>query len=421
MREHVAAHPEDQAAALDLARYLTWNGDYAGAKRVLDANPQATQTPDGQVVLAALLAWAGRIDGAQQANAPLLQDDHAAFLPNYTQAVALRRSAQPRTALPYVEAVKQARPGSKDADDLERGTRVATQSFVEVDDQHGNDSDDLSRAMPTLRAELAHGDTLRYTLELGRWDHRSPLASPFASIDGNTSVAETRGMFGVRYAPTLRTTLSAAVGHSSIDGDGLALWRVGVDQRASDSWRFDLLADHDRLAASPRSVSLGLDRTGLSGHVQWTPDFTWTGDLWVRRDHYSDSNASVEENATLRRAVVRQPHVMLDLGVAVQHLAYDDNPGDGYYAPDNYRRYALTANSYFGLTDDIGLSLQAGLGRQRDETFTAWRRANDIAAALVFGIYSPWQLRLNAAYSQRVQTTGAYEGHSWGVTVLRRF
>ena len=100
---------------------------------------------------------------------------------------------------------------------------------------------------------------------------------------------------------------------------------------------------------------------------------------------------------------------------------FDDNPGNGYYAPDDYRRYALTGFSYIGISEDVGLSLQAGLGRQRDETFDSWRRANDFNAQLVFGILSPWQFSINAGYSERVQNTGAYEGHTWGVTLTHRF
>jgi hypothetical protein len=421
MREYVANHPEDQAATLDLARYLTWAGDYAGAKRVLDANPAAMQSTEGQTVLAAVLAWAGRIREAQAANAAPLAAESDGLLPNYTQAIALRQSARPRAALPYVEAVKRAKPDSKDAIELERAVRIHTDSFIALDYQYASDSDDLVRSQPGLRAEFGQGEALRWTLELGRWDHRSPLSSPFASVAGGRSIDETRGLFGVRYAPSPYTELSIAAGHSSIDGDGLMLWRLGLDHRFSDSFRLDLQADQDRVAASPRSISLGLDRTGIAGHAHWTPGFNWTGDLWLRHDDYSDNNGSVEWNASLRHAVVRKPHVMLDLGATVQHLSFDGNPGNGYYAPDNYRRYALTGFSYIGISDNVGLSLQAGLGRQRDETFTSWRRANDIGAQLVFGILSPWQLGLNAGYSERVQNTGAYEGHTWGVTLTHRF
>lgn len=421
MREHVATHPDDQAAVLDLARYLTWNGDYAAAMRVLDANPQARDSPDGQQVRAMLLAWAGRVDAARTANAPLLQQAPDALLPNYTEAIALRQTAQPATALPYVAEVERARPGSRDASDLARGTRIHTDSFVALDVQHGKDSDDLARWTPTLRAEVAQGDALRYTAELGRWRYSAPLSSPFVGVGGERSLSEDRALVGVRYAPNLRTTLGAAVGASSLDGHSQTLWRLSLDERAGDSWRFGAIADHDRLAASPRALSLGIERTGLAGSVHWTPDLLWTGDLWLRRDHYGDGNDSLLLNAALRRAVVRAPRFLLDLGGAVEHQHYDDNPGDGYYAPDDYRRFAATANAYASLGDNSGLSVQLGLGRQRDERFASWRRANDIAAALVFGIYSPWQLSLNAAYSQRVQMTGAYEGRSWGMTLTRRF
>jgi hypothetical protein len=67
------------------------------------------------------------------------------------------------------------------------------------------------------------------------------------------------------------------------------------------------------------------------------------------------------------------------------------------------------------------LSLQGALGRQRDETFIAWRRADDISAAMVFGISTPWQLIVRAGYSERVQNTGAYAGRNWGMTLTRRF
>jgi hypothetical protein len=155
--------------------------------------------------------------------------------------------------------------------------------------------------------------------------------------------------------------------------------------------------------------------------VHWTPDLRWTGDLVVRHEDYADGNESIEWTAAMRRAVLRNPGLMLDLGAMVQHLSHDENLGNGYYAPDRYRRYGLTANAYFGVSDDVGLSLQGGLGRQRDETFTSWRRANDISAALVFGIHSPWQFLIHGGYSERVQMSGAYEGYSWGMALTRRF
>src|SRR5688500_1530136 len=111
MRAHVTAHPGDRDARLDLVRYLTWNGDFAAARAVLLAAPAVADSPEGRELHASLLGWAGRIDQAQAVNAPLLAADPAGLMPNYTQAIALRQSVQPRLALPHVAAVEQARPG----------------------------------------------------------------------------------------------------------------------------------------------------------------------------------------------------------------------------------------------------------------------------------------------------------------------
>ena len=421
MREHVAARPDDRDARLDLVRYLTWNGDFAAARAVLLADPSVADSPEGRELHASLLAWAGRIDQAQAVNASLLQADPSGLMPNYTQAIALRQSARPALALPHVAAVEQARPGSKDAIDLARGTRVRTQSSVTAEYVRSDDSDDLVSSRPTLRGEFVMNDALRLTAEAGHWRHSAPAGSPFLAVGGDRSIDQDRGLVGLRYAPSPRTEVSAAVGHSSIDGDSTPLWRAAVDHRASDSVRLGVSVDHDWHAVSPRALSLGIDRTATSAQLHWTPDLRWTGDLNVRHEDYADGNASVEWTAAARRAVLRNPGLMLDLGAMVQHLSHDENLGNGYYAPDRYRRYGLTANAYFGLSDDVGLSLQGGLGRQRDETFTSWRRANDLSAALVFGVYSPWQFLIHAGYSERVQMSGAYEGYSWGMALTRRF
>lgn len=421
MREHVAAHPDDRAARLDLVRYLTWNGDYAHAEAMLRADPEAADSAEGQGLHAALLAWAGRLEGAQAENAPALQANADDFFANYTQALALRQTHRPDQATPFVAAVQRLHPGSKDARDLERGTWVRTASFVAFDLGRSSDSTDLVGWRPSLVGDFALRDGLRLTAELARWAYRAPVSSPYSAINGDAQVWENRALVGLRYAPNGRTEFHGAIGQSSIPGDRTSLWRAGVDHHASDDWRFDVDLDRDRVDVSARAVSLGLTRVGGQVQAHWTPDLNWTGDLLLRRDQYSDHNNRDEIQIALRRAVVRRPGFMLDLGAAVQHFGFDRDPGHGYYSPDNYRRYSLTGSAYVAMGENAGLMLQGGLGRQRDENFTAWRSANDLSAEFVVGIFSPWELRLRAGYSQRVQNAGAYEGRSWGARLTRRF
>lgn len=421
MTEHVSEHPQDGAARLDLVRYLTWNGAYAKAERVLLADPAVAQSPEGKAVHAFLLAGAGRVRSARALNEPLLAANADDLQANFSQAMALAQTTQPYLGLPFVEAVKRLKPGTKDSVDLERSSWVRRASFVSLGYTRRTSSDDLSSHLPTLTGEYALRDGLRLTAELGRWTYHAPESSPFASIGGGETVGETRGLLGLRYAPTEYSELQFAVGSSSLDGDGTAIWRARAYMRFSDSVAGTLLLDRDRVAASPRSLSLGLTRHGGEVQVHVTPDMNWTGDLSYRRDNYSDDNRSNDLTLALRRSALRSPKFIMDLGVVAQHLHYDFSPGNGYYAPDNYRRYGATMHGYVGLGPETGIALHAVLGRQRDETFTSWRPANDLDATLIVGALSPWEFRATAAYTQRAQNTGAYEGYSFALQIIRRF
>lgn len=421
MQQHVDAMPNDDAARLDLVRYLTWAGKYARAEKILLANPALAVSAEGSVLHANLLAWGGRWQSAKVINDALLNVAPEDFMANFNQAIIFRQTATPALATPFVDKVNALRPGTKDALDLARGTKVRTDSFVAFDWQQFDDSIDIVSIQPRLLGSFVLNDEWRLTAEAGRNEISAPVFSFYAPIYGGRSVDENRGLVGVRFAPNEQLTFSAAVGQSNIPNDSTTLWRAGLDYRASDSWSWAFNADHDRVMISPRSTSLELTRDAFEVRTRFTPNMNWTANASLRVDSYSDNNHRNEWNLSASRAVVRQPGFMLDLGGAVQHLHYDADPGNGYYAPDNYRRYSITASSYIGFTDNVGLSLQGGLGRQRDENFTSWRSANDISAELVVGIFSPWELRVRAAHSQRVQNVGAYDGNSVGFTVTRRF
>jgi hypothetical protein len=420
MREHVAEHPGDGAARLDLVRYLAWNGDYAQAEKVLLADPAAADSPEGRAVHAYILAGAGRMHGARALDAPLLDDATQAFQSNYNEAIALSLGTRPAMADANVAAARALKPG-KDVDDLEKRVWVRKASYLRFGIPYYWSSDDLSSFQPTLSGEYAVNEALRLTGDLGHWTHDADGdLNPYQSIHGG-GIDEDRVLLGLRYAPSEYTEVAFAVGHSSLPGDGSTLWRLRGDAIFSDAFSASLLFEGDRQAASPRSLSLGITRNSGELHLHVTPDFNWTGDAWLRKDDYSDDNSRTDVILALRRAAVRKPKLLLDLGGIVEHMHYDHYTLNGYYAPDNYRRYGLTAHAYVGLGADRGLSLHAVLGRQRDETFHGWTSANDLDATLVLGALSTWETRLTAAYSQRALNTGAYEGYFVGATITRRF
>ena len=420
MREHVAEHPGDGAARMDLARYLAWNGDYAQAERVLLADPAAASSPEGRALHGYILAGAGRMRDARLQLEPLPVAGDVAFLANYSEALALALGTRPAMAQANVEAARRLQPGNKEVDDLEKRVWVRHASFLRFGLAHNWSSDELGSLQPTLWGEYAVNEGLRVTGELGHWRHGADDGSPYQAPDGD-DVHEDRLLVGLRYAPTEYTEVGLAIGHSALEGDGTSLWRATGRVLFSDAFSASLLLERDRVAASPRSLALGLTRTGGELNLHFTPDMNWTGDLWARTDDYSDDNTRTDWVVAVRRAAVRKPKLILDLGGVVEHLHYDHYSLNGYYAPDNYRRYGLTAHAYVGLGRERGLSLHAVLGRQRDEFFDGWHSANDFDATLVLGALSKWETRLTAAYTQRAQNIGAYEGYSLSALITRRF
>lgn len=419
MRAHLASNPGDVAAQKDLARYYQWTGAYAMADALL--RPLAGQDPEAAALLASNAAWAGKINEALALNAPALQRDAGDFLANYIQAVALRQTAQAYRAWPFVEAAERARPGSKDAIDLRRGTRVRTASEISLGWSLTDDSDDIQVERYGLAANIRLSDDWRL---LGNWteyEYSAPIGGGYEPIGGGTAIDDSQFWIGVSNTPAPDSRWSALVGTSDTAAGSETLGLLSWNQRVSDDWSFSVGADRNRLGISPRSVSLGLMRDQYLAQARYSPGLNWTWDGFASYQDISDGNGRTELLFAGRRAVVRNQDVQLDLGGEVNWQSYDEDPGNGYYSPENYRRASLTAAAYFPFTENTGLALRAGLGVQRDEDFENWKSANDISMEYVAGIFSDWELRLQAGYSDRAQAAGVYDASSFGVQIKRRF
>lgn len=427
MQQHVAQQSEDRAARIDLVKYLTWSGRYSAAQSSLLAHPQTAQSSEGQSAHINLLAWGGRWTQAHQMNIPLLNKKEEDFMPAYNQAIIFRQTYQPVLAQPYIQRVNTLRPDSKEAFDLERGTWIKTASSVTLDYIDENDSIDIGSRQPRLSANIALNQEWRITGQVA--NNQLSIANgspyPYYPIVSGNEVTEQRGLLGVIYAPTPSIRTQFALGQSHLDkhslNDRATLIRASADLRANDDWLWSLNAERDRVIVSPRSASLGIIRNGVELHTHYTPDLNWHVQNILRYDSLNDDNHRQEWQLSIKRATVRQPKWMLDFGAAWQQQHYKNQANNGYYAPDHYQRYSITASAYFNFSDNHGLSLQGGIGRQKDENFTTWKKANDISAELVLGIYSAWELRVRAAYSERFQKVGFYDARNWGVSLTHRF
>lgn len=423
MNTYLESHPADRAAGLDLVRFHSWTGDYARTIEELDAFEARVGADDeSRAVRAYVLAWAGRRHESLALNTPLLDAKPDDYLLNYAQAIALRQGQIPGRARAYVERVKQIQPDSKETRDLVRSTRVVLASKVIGWFDFFEDSDDIRTLNYGVDGRWVRSDQLTLLAGIGERRVRAPIAGPFAPDSGGNNVHDRRLTVGARYAIDDDYAVTARVGVSDLDTqDSKAIYALELDALASDTFSFLVGLERDRVTASPRSLDRDITRTGAYTRVKIRPDLRNTIDIGGAFNDQSDDNEGVHINGVWRRAMIRTPDLQLDAGLSGEWIHFERDNDNGYYSPDNYRRIGALVGAYVPLTSESGLSVQLGLGVQRDETFDDWERASDVSVEYTKGIFSDWQLKVRAGYVERVQNTGAFEGAAFGVTLERRF
>ncbi len=423
MDRYLASFPDDRLARLDRVRFFVWRGDYPAAIAALDVIEHGQGADaESQALRASVLAWAGRRHEAVALNTPLLDTTPDDYALNYTQAVALRQGMIPAAARPYVHKVLAQRPEAREAQVLARVSDLREGSRAALRIDAFEDSDDIRTFIYGVDGELALSDRLRLLVDLGERGVRASILGPFAPDAGGHEVRERRGRAGLRYALDDDHALTARVGSSDLaDGGNTGLYGLSLEGQLSDTFAYLVGLERDRVATSPKALGRGIVREGAVAQVRLTPNLRDTLDVTVRYDDYSDGNDRSHLGLAWRRAMVRAENYQLDLGLSGEWLHFRRDPGNGYYAPDNYRRIGLAGGVYWPLSEERGLSLQLGLGVQRDENFASWKRAADVAVEYTHGITTDWQLKLRGGYSERVQNTGAFEGGSLGLAIERRF
>jgi tetratricopeptide (TPR) repeat protein len=423
---HIEAFPDDRLAWVDRARIQIWRGDYARAIELLDAHDGHFPSPPDRMAdgeRARALAWSGRWRAAAALNAGLRADAGESYDELFTEALLHRHHHRPVEALPWLERVEASKPEAKETRDLARGTWLPLRSRIGVDVSHFEDSADIEIDSLGARAAWRFADASWLRAELQQRDFEAPAGGPFAPILGGRSIDEDRVLLGLEHAPDAALGLRLRLGRSRLDGLGSeTIGRAFVDWAASDDWNLAFDAGRDRVAASPRSLSLDLTQRWIGAGAEWRPNLRWRGQARLAHGRYSDDNRVLTLDASAWRAVYRSQSWQWDLGGVGLWQDFDDPaPGSGYYAPDGYRRLQVAARAYWRWNDDRGLALDLATGVQRDDASDGWKSASDASAEAVFGIFSDWELRLRAAWSDRRQASGSFDARSIGASLEYRF
>lgn len=422
-RAYLDQHPEVQAARLEYIQAVTELGDHARAVELLEAYRQRFgETVPYRKQKARVLAWADRPTPSLDIVSslyPAMPDNYDLA---YTRTIALSSAHRPREALASLEELSRLGPDRKETADLRRIIRTPLRSDTRFSFGYRTDSDDVTISHAGLDGVHVISPETRVVAGADRQWLQARSGSGFEKPDGGSHAAYSRAWAGASHLVSPRWAVDGQAGIGTIEGEQRLIYQVGANFQARDEFGMRLARSQDLYAVSPRATALGIQRRANSLDLLWAPDLRYTVAGLMEYDTFSDGNHRWEVGLAPRRAFLRSQRLNLDLGIGGRWFGFRDDPNHGYYAPSLYRRYSLTAYSYWKLSDDDGISVTFSAGPYKDSTLTGYRVGGDLVAEGFFGIYRDWMLDVKASLSHYGGgDTGAFRSRMLELSLSRRF
>ncbi|WP_124949683.1 tetratricopeptide repeat protein [Sulfuriferula thiophila] len=422
-KAYLAKYPQVQVVWIEYIEVEAERGNYALAMELLEKyRQQYGETAPYLKQKARVLAWAERptpslaiVHGLH----PTMPNDYELAT---THTIALAGAHRPREAVGSLSELTRLEPDSKETADTTRVIKTPLRSNINFMFGYMASSDDITIKQLGVNGEYVLSPETRLFAGSDKQWLNAAAGSGYETVSGETSTEYNRNWIGARHLFTPKISVDAQVGGGTTSGAQNFIYEVGADLQLKDNLSMRVSRRQDLFVVSPRAASLGIERRANTLTASWQPDLRYTVDSLLSYDTFSDGNTRWEANLAPRRAVVRSQYLNLDLGVGGRWFSYKEDPGNGYYAPNMYRRYSVTAYSYWKLSDDNGISVTASAGPYKDNTMDGYRTGGDLVVEGVFGLYRDWMLDARASLSSYgAGATGAYRSRLFELILTRRF
>jgi Flp pilus assembly protein TadD len=422
LREYLNSPLSSPDAWLELARAESWRGNYSAALDALsEYRVLAGETPAYSRELAGTLARAGRPREALKHLDTLLAaspDDYELNVSRTIALAGLRRQGDARSSLMTADTLK---PGQAETRAAESVLLSLLASSVGPSTTFYGDSDGLRTFRITPRADVGFNTDTRLHGGYEYVDLVARSGSGLEQVSGATgaTVDHTWGGLTQRVGAV---TLGGTIGQAQTESHRMATYSALLRFTSSDGFVASIERSSLFAAISPRTAGLGITRLNHRAQVDWSPALRYHVVLDMSHDDLSDGNARWEFFVSPRVAVVRKQRLNLDLGLLVHQFGARQDLDNGYYDPHRYEFYSVVMSPYWKVSENIGVGMSAGLGGQRDDSSPTFQFGGNTSVEATFGIYERWLLKVSGSTtSNRRLDSGAFQGYSGGIVLLRRF
>ena len=420
-REYLQTPQAERDAWLELARVESWRGNTAGALQALDS--YRLQFGDSGAAVrerAAVLARGGRPREALELLRPLLAAAPADPALKATQAIALAAVHRHGEAVSTLNTMRSLGVES-DARATDSVVRSLLGTSLGPALTFYDDSDGLRATRFAPKADIGLESDTRIHAGYDYIDLSARVGSGLETMSG-ASTATVDQVWAGASQRIGAFTLGGTVGQSRTSVDQLTSYSAAVRFAPADSLTVAFQRSFGFATISPRTVSLGLTELAHRGQVDWMMSDRYYLSVDAGYAGLSDTNSRWTLLVSPRAALVRTQRLNLDLGVLIHQFGAEKNLDHGYYDPRRYEHYAVVVAPYWKASENIGLAISAGIGPQRDDASRGFTLGMNTSAEATFGIYREWMLKVQgSATNNRRLESGAFQGTSGGVVLLRRF
>jgi len=366
---YLRRHPEEGEVYIEYARTETWRGNYHNSLDTLERYRQKFgKSKDYLKENARAFALGKRPSKAINLISPLLDDDPNNYELNDLRTIALYYANRQKEAIQGLETLFRLRPNSKEPYETERLVMNPLRTKITFTSHFYTDSDELDHYKNSINGIYSLNTETRLKGGAQTDLLRAEEGSGLEPFEGGDRASHHSVWFGIKHRFSPKIVFDSYLGDARAEGKSRLIYEIGLDLQPLDNMNLILQRNQSFYLASPRTVSLGIQRSRNRSRLEWEPDVVHKVILDLGYDALSDDNRYWETSLSPRRSVVRSMKFNLDCGVRGWWFSFDKDLDNGYYDPEFYQSYMVTGIGSWKISDSKALRASVDLGLLKDNT-----------------------------------------------------